>query len=64
MRKENQNAPQAVGFRWNGKAFTCSMGRFYACAHYCGMRAIVSLIVGAGCEVICGAAFATACTLN
>ncbi|EPC7164468.1 hypothetical protein ACR2QP_001870 [Staphylococcus pseudintermedius] len=23
--------------RWNGKAFTCSMGRFYACAHYCGM---------------------------
>ncbi|UAR97812.2 hypothetical protein K9F12_12675 [Staphylococcus pseudintermedius] len=23
--------------RWNGKAYTCSMGRFYACAHYCGM---------------------------
>ncbi|UNA87697.1 hypothetical protein [Staphylococcus pseudintermedius] len=23
--------------RWNGKAYTCSMGRFYSCAHYCGM---------------------------
>ncbi|HGE9035465.1 TPA: putative immunity/bacteriocin fusion bifunctional protein [Staphylococcus pseudintermedius] len=37
MRKEKQNEPEAVGVRWNGKAYTCSMGRFYACAHYCGM---------------------------
>ncbi|EGQ2823448.1 hypothetical protein H7N57_001745 [Staphylococcus pseudintermedius] len=64
MRKENQNAPQALGFRWNGKAFTCSMGGFYACAYYCGMRAIVSLIAGARCEVICGTVFTTACALS
>ncbi|WP_240622422.1 putative immunity/bacteriocin fusion bifunctional protein, partial [Staphylococcus lutrae] len=62
--EDNQNAPQAVGFKWNGKAFACSMGGLYACAHYCGVWAIVNPIAGAGCEVVCGTAFAAACSLN
>lgn len=53
-----------AGFKWNGKSFSCSMAGLYACAHYCGVWAIVNPIAGGACQAVCGTAFAAACSVG
>lgn len=63
--KVDKNKPVAyAGFKWNGKAFACSMAGLYACAHYCGVWAIVNPIAGGVCEAVCGTAFAAGCSVG
>ncbi|WP_460413832.1 putative immunity/bacteriocin fusion bifunctional protein, partial [Staphylococcus aureus] len=60
--KVDKNRPVTyAGFKWNGKAFACSMAGLYACAHYCGVWAIVNPIAGGVCEAVCGTSFAAGC---
>lgn len=56
----------ASGFKWNGQSFACSMTGVFACITYCG---VVGLACGPGaaacgtvCDLVCGAAFAYACS--
>ncbi|HGZ3149566.1 TPA: putative immunity/bacteriocin fusion bifunctional protein [Staphylococcus aureus] len=63
--KVDKNRPVTyAGFKWNGKAFACSMAGLYACAHYCGVWAIVNPIAGGVCEAVCGTAFAAGCSVG
>ncbi|MGG0419795.1 putative immunity/bacteriocin fusion bifunctional protein [Priestia aryabhattai] len=56
----------ASGFKWNGKSFACGMSGVLACITYCG---VVGMACGPGaaacgtvCDVVCGSAFAYACS--
>lgn len=60
----NQDQTATRGFKWNGKSFACSMAGLYACAHYCGVWAVVNPIAGGTCEAVCGTAFAAACSVS
>ncbi|OWR30565.1 hypothetical protein CDO73_11705 [Saccharibacillus sp. O23] len=63
QQKDSLSAKAAGGmFLWNGKSFTCSVVGLYACAQYCGVWALVNPIAGGGCSVVCGVAFAAACS--
>lgn len=56
----------ASDFKWNGQSFACGMTGVFACITYCG---VVGLACGPGaaacgtvCDLVCGAAFAFACS--
>lgn len=52
----------ANDFTFNGKSFACSLTGVFACVSYCGIWHIVNPAIGVGCDLLCGGAFAFACS--
>lgn len=49
-------------FEFNGQSFACSLTGVFACISYCGIWHLVNPGVGVTCDLLCGAAFAFACS--
>ncbi|CAM4437088.1 putative immunity/bacteriocin fusion bifunctional protein [Paenibacillus tarimensis] len=49
-------------FQFNGQSFVCSMTGLFACISYCGIWHLVNPGEGLTCDILCGGAFAFACS--
>jgi putative immunity protein/bacteriocin len=52
----------SYGFSVWGKNFACSLLGVFTCISYCGIWGLVNPIAGTTCDVLCGVAFAAACS--
>ncbi|UOB98928.1 MULTISPECIES: putative immunity/bacteriocin fusion bifunctional protein [Bacillus cereus group] len=54
------------GFKFNGQSFACGMSGVFACITYCGVVGLAcgpaAGACGTTCDLVCGAAFAYACS--
>jgi len=51
-----------MDFEFNGRSFACSMTGLFACISYCGIWHLVNPAAGITCDILCGGAFAFACS--
>ncbi|WP_296975622.1 putative immunity/bacteriocin fusion bifunctional protein [Thermobacillus sp. ZCTH02-B1] len=61
----NSNAPGQIipfDFEFNGQSFACSLTGLFACITYCGIWHLVNPAAGVTCDILCGTAFAFACS--
>jgi hypothetical protein len=61
----NSNAPGQIApfdFEFNGQSFACSLTGLFNCISYCGIRHLVNPAAGVTCDILCGTAFAFACS--
>ncbi|OZT76208.1 putative immunity/bacteriocin fusion bifunctional protein [Salinicoccus roseus] len=62
--KDKSDMVSTADFTWNGKSFACSATGVLACGQYCGVWALVNPVAGGTCTVVCGLAFAAACSMG